>query len=266
VVSALVLSGCARIEVYEDENLQGPEKGVRFYYSKPYLLVAQTATTSDGKPSPDSKPMSDDKADNSAKVSVIYLPDQSKPMYAKLKTGYGSADLSLAFKDGILTNIGQKTDTKIPETITALSGMVKEGAAVAQARVDYSSDLNDIADGLDNLFNDAKKKKLLNNEDVQMGKSTVNAIKEASSRVKAAKKSDIPLAISLLKSAIANLDKIKEGHTDILDRIKAFRDRIQDIVNKLTSAKITTKQLPTFELYEINTKNDGKSVINKVYP
>ena len=106
IACAIALSGCAGLQFYSDQNLQTQETGVKFYYPKPYLLVSRTGAK-----------------DNPVQVSVIYLPDQSKPIYAKLKSGYGSADLSLAFQNGILTNIGQKTDTKIPETIAALAGM-----------------------------------------------------------------------------------------------------------------------------------------------
>ncbi len=113
IVCAVGLSGCARLAFYSDPKLEGPETGVKFYYSKPYLLVART-----------------ENKDKPVEVSIQYLPDLSKPVYAKLKSGYGSADLSLAFKDGILTNIGQKTDTKIPETISALSGMATAAAGL----------------------------------------------------------------------------------------------------------------------------------------
>ena len=63
-------------------------------------------------------------ADNTqVQVSIVYLPDLQNPVYAKLRSGYGSANLSLAFQSGMLTSVGQTTDTKIPETITALAGM-----------------------------------------------------------------------------------------------------------------------------------------------
>lgn len=110
VMSATSVSGCARLEFFSDKNLEGVERGVKFYYPKPYLLVARTKSTE--KPE---------------EIKVIYLPDMSEPQYAKLKSGYGAAELSLAFENGILTSVGQKTDTKIPETITSLgslSGMI----------------------------------------------------------------------------------------------------------------------------------------------
>jgi len=116
LVGSLALGGCARIALYDNAQLQGPEVGVKFYYSKPYVLVART----------------EDK-DNPVQVAVVYLPDQSKPVYAKLNSGFGSAKLSLAFGNGILTSIGQETDTKIPETITALTGLATAAAGLKAA-------------------------------------------------------------------------------------------------------------------------------------
>ncbi len=117
VICAVALVGCARLAFYSDSKLEGPESGVKFYYAKPYLLVSPTGNK-----------------DNPIQASIVYLPDQSKPMYAKLKSGYGSANLSLTLQNGVLTTVGQTTDTKIPETITALTGMTTAAAELAKLR------------------------------------------------------------------------------------------------------------------------------------
>ena len=121
MVCALALSGCARLEFYATPNLQGPETGVKFYYSKPYLLVARTPVPE--KPATTTSPATP--ATTQVQVSIQYLPDLENPVYAKMKPGYGSANLTLAFQNGVLTSVGQNTDTKIPETITALTGLAK---------------------------------------------------------------------------------------------------------------------------------------------
>lgn len=114
IFCAVACLGCARIALYKNERCEGPEIGVKLYYVKPYLLVTQTDQ-------------------NKMDVSIQYLPDLSKPIYAKLKSGYGSADLSLALSNGVLTNIGQKTDTKIPDTINALTGMATAAGGLLKA-------------------------------------------------------------------------------------------------------------------------------------
>lgn len=59
-------------------------------------------------------------------ATLISLPGDRK--FVKFKSGYGSSDLSVAFSNGILTNAGQKVDTKVPETITAIASL---GTAIA---------------------------------------------------------------------------------------------------------------------------------------
>jgi hypothetical protein len=39
----------------------------------------------------------------------------------KPESGYGTADLSVNLSNGMITSFGQKTDTKIPETLTSLA-------------------------------------------------------------------------------------------------------------------------------------------------
>jgi hypothetical protein len=112
IICAVALSGCAKLEFYKNPDLSGPEEGVKFYYSKPYLLVTRTSIKSP------------DKTENSSvQCSVVYLPDQQNPVYVRMKPGYGSANLSLSIADGKLSSVGQQTDTKIPETIAALAGL-----------------------------------------------------------------------------------------------------------------------------------------------
>ena len=143
MVVAGAISGCAGLKFYDNPKLIGPETGVKCYYAKPYLLVTSTSTTSSDQSTVGGKKSSskDDgtktagtdggtkTSSNKADVSVIYLPDLTNPVYARMKSGYGTADLSLSLEGGMLKSVGQKTDTKIPETITALGSIVKGLAA-----------------------------------------------------------------------------------------------------------------------------------------
>jgi hypothetical protein len=49
------------------------------------------------------------------------LPEQKKSV--TFKTGYGTADLSVSLSNGMITSAGQKTDTKIPETISSIASL-----------------------------------------------------------------------------------------------------------------------------------------------
>ncbi len=93
VVCIVLAAGCARFEFYPDAEMQGVESGIRIYPVKPYLLVAHT-----GDPS---KPV---------EISVQYIPDLSKPVFAKARSGWGSSNLTMSFSNGIMTQFGQQVD------------------------------------------------------------------------------------------------------------------------------------------------------------
>ncbi|TKB58829.1 MAG: hypothetical protein E8D49_10550 [Nitrospira sp.] len=102
--ASTVLGGCA--------GLDFGEQGISFYEPKPYLFVSVNK-------------------DCVSTATLISLPGDRK--FVKFKSGYGSSDLSVAFSNGILTNAGQKVDTKVPETITAIASL---GTAIAALSAD----------------------------------------------------------------------------------------------------------------------------------
>jgi len=105
----LLLCSCSTVKFYSDSTLK-TETGIKVYTAKPYLLVTSVK--------------------DSLNAKVIYLPDFAYPQYVKLKSGIGTSNLSLTLVNGILTSYGLTTDTKIPETITAATGLITEIATV----------------------------------------------------------------------------------------------------------------------------------------
>lgn len=91
----LLLSGCAGLDF-------GAENGLVYYDPKPYLFVATTK-------------------DCVSSATVVMVPADQKSV--GFKSGYGTADLSVTLNNGMITNVGQKTDTKIPETIQAVASL-----------------------------------------------------------------------------------------------------------------------------------------------
>ena len=82
---AMLLSGCAGFVFYTDSKLSaGNEIGIPLYPPKPYLLVANTGAK-----------------DKPTEISVIYIPDLARPIYAVPKGGFGSANLT---RQGITRN------------------------------------------------------------------------------------------------------------------------------------------------------------------
>jgi hypothetical protein len=92
-----VVAGCAGVK-FGDEN-GDKAKSLIFFDPVPYLFVATTA-------------------DCVSSASLMALPGEMRT--AQIKNGYGSSEASLAFAGGILTTVGQKTDSKVPETLTAV--------------------------------------------------------------------------------------------------------------------------------------------------
>jgi hypothetical protein len=125
---AVLFTACARVAFYSDAKLKHGETGVKFYTPKPYLLVARTGAK-----------------DKPVEISIIYLPDLSHPIYAKSKTGLGTTDLSLTIANGVLSTVGVKTDSKVPELLTAIGSLTtsvataaKTASGIPQAGIDYT--------------------------------------------------------------------------------------------------------------------------------
>jgi hypothetical protein len=106
IIFLSLLSGCAHLD-FGDE-------GLTFYEPKPYLFVTI-------------------KKDCVCTATVLMIPGTKKAV--KFKSGYGSANLSVNLKDGMVTTAGQITDTKIPETITAIAGLTTAATGMMKAAV-----------------------------------------------------------------------------------------------------------------------------------
>ena len=127
VLFCILLPGCAGVKLYKDDSFDRSKRtGLKFYYPKPYLLVERNAAK-----------------DAPLKTTIIYLPDLTDPVYAKVISGMGSNAFSLALANGSLASYGVTTDSKIPETIaaaggvlTGLGGVLTGAAAKATAEKD----------------------------------------------------------------------------------------------------------------------------------
>jgi len=100
------LAACASLEF----DAKGP--GLTYFEPRPYLAVSKAA-------------------DCKVTASILVLPGEKKTL--AFHSGYGSADLSATLANGMLQSVGQKTDTKIPETITAAAGLATAVKGVAAA-------------------------------------------------------------------------------------------------------------------------------------
>jgi uncharacterized protein YceK len=110
-VLPLVLSGCARIVFYEKPH----ENALNYYDPQAYLAVTLTK-------------------DCTYTASPLVLPGTLRS--AEFRSGYGSANLTLAVTNGLISSVGQNTDTQIPATISALSSAVGSLAHLAPLGLD----------------------------------------------------------------------------------------------------------------------------------
>ena len=121
------LSGCA--------GLDFGDAGLSYYEPVPYLFVSVSKECV-------------------YSATVISLPSAKRAV--KFKRGYGSADLSVTLANGMLTSAGQKTDTKVPETITSIAALGTAMAAMSAAKskepssCDPSAVLHPIKNGVPN--------------------------------------------------------------------------------------------------------------------
>jgi hypothetical protein len=101
---AVLLSGCARLEfgTVDKNGTMIKENGLTYYDAKAYLFVS---VNKDCVPT----------------ASVLMLPNEKKVV--RLVPGMGSSDLSVALNNGMITNVGQKSDTAAPATLNALAGL-----------------------------------------------------------------------------------------------------------------------------------------------
>jgi uncharacterized protein YceK len=107
LVVTICLGGCAHLAFYDS-----PREGALTYYEgKPYLFVSVDKNCV-------------------STATIIMLPAKAKSV--AFKSGYGSNELSVSMPNGMITSVNQKTDTQIPETITAIGSMASKVAAFAK--------------------------------------------------------------------------------------------------------------------------------------
>ena len=103
----VTLCGCGHID------FGGTDGRLTYYDPKPYLFVSTNK-------------------DCVTTATVVVLPAEKKSL--KLIPGYGVSDLSVGLTNGMITSAGQKTDTKIPETISAIADLAKAAGGFVKMR------------------------------------------------------------------------------------------------------------------------------------
>lgn len=262
------LSGCAGVDFYQEKSLQTPT-GIPIYGAKPYLLVVRTGA--------EAKPV---------ETSVVYITDPSQVIYAKPKSGFGTAKLTLALAGGQMTSFGQETDTKVPEMLNSVAGLITARAGAAKTAAEAAALLAGVT---------TKQSAQLAGE---TGNKALQVAKDLTARLDAnqldlidAQKVTLRSAATALRIAgetLINPEKAPQ-HAQQYEVIKAQRDElaklpkpvgstsrdkalqaVQDWVgelSKLIKATEPPKEIqPDFELYEIVQRESQPIKLLRVFP
>src|SRR5215468_3653613 len=110
-IAALAAAGCARVIV---ERVRAEDAvGVRFDRPRPYVLR-----------------MLNERGE--CEDALVWLPDESQEYAISVRSGLGTATASATLANGWnLVAFGEARDSRIPETIEALSGALAAGSAAA---------------------------------------------------------------------------------------------------------------------------------------
>jgi len=112
ILCCAMFSACATVEIKKITDSTYTD-GLRFYRPEPYLLVTK------------------DK-DDKLQTAVIYLPNKTQEYALRTIMGIGAIEMNATLTDGWnLTVIGAKIDSKVPETITAISGALSAARGAA---------------------------------------------------------------------------------------------------------------------------------------
>ena len=269
LLAASSLGGCAGVTFYSDKDLK-TQTGIPIYAPKPYLLVARTGAK-----------------DKPVDISVVYLNDPQKVIYADPRSGFGSANLTLALTNGQMTSFGQQTDTKIPELITSLGGLLtsratasKTEAEAAQVRANIGTTQQGmvpseeagvkIATVADEMTAKIGTLQGLSDEEVQTVKSAAQALKVAGTAL--SDPANAPLAPKLFADvktqvdALSKLPSIAAAGTPRVAALDLIQAWVAQLGKYVESAQPEKEAQPTFELYEIVQGANGPSLRRVLVP
>lgn len=134
--------GCAGVKITRLASDNDYKEGIRFYRSYPYVLISINKDT------------------KALQATTVFLPKMNEEYVINVRSGLGTVNASFDLADGWnLTHFGDTRDSKIPDTITALTGTFKEIAAILEKKEGetpalepglyrYSFDKSGFVDGL----------------------------------------------------------------------------------------------------------------------
>jgi hypothetical protein len=253
--AVIFFSSCAQVTFHPGlpGALQQPDlsarTGLKYYSAKPYILVSYTGAK-----------------DSPVKIDLISLPDLEHPVYAVFHPGWGQHIFSLAVgTNGTLSSYGQTADSKGPETISALGGLLSGAGAAAtgagalihpQAEHPSTVMLIEFAEKeLDKILTkDNQKEKLFQNvkEDVDDWKTKLDNIKIGVTTGMPGQEDSLN---AIAASIEAEVTRIKGDTSDTAANLTQLLTRAGNFVTKaaesLKGTPSAAPSKPDFKLFEI---------------
>ncbi len=252
MIISFVLTNCATVQFYNDSELE-EKTGIEFYSPKPFLVVEKNPAK-----------------DVAVKYSIIYLPDKSRPKFAKMKPGLGTSDLQLTLENGIITSYGITADSKIPETITSVAELISSVASLAGAKASTEVEEGEVAQFgnvaameeaakitrsvIADLTNDLAVPKDFLATSVTTELASFNSeLTEIAKMLDVKKTKDIPAIVLLMEASLTKLGEIKV--TSESDQAKDFNAKLLVYKKEIERAKNLIqppqKITPSIVMYEI---------------
>lgn len=260
---AILFGGCATVKFYDDPEFT-KKSGIEFYSAKPYLLVEKEPAK-----------------DVAERATIVYLPDMSRPKYARIVPGIGSSDLKLTLSNGMITSYGVTVDSKIPETMESFSKIIGSAGTSAASigslvkTFEQSGDVSSMKNAEDCMDLAILEMETIKDSELLTGpmKTKINEILE---NLKALKKKTNNYNINDIPEICDGIDKILNPLSAITienksDQSERLIRKIETIKKNLLEAKKLMSQQnimldetkPSFELFEIIIGTD-KTILKKV--
>ena len=123
ILCCAMFSACATVEITELTNMTPYKDGLRFYRPEVFMLVTK------------------DTNNNILQMQPVSFPDKSQEYVLRSTVGIGAVEMSATLEGGWnLTAMGATIDSKVPETITALTGALQAAAERSAMPVTVETD------------------------------------------------------------------------------------------------------------------------------
>lgn len=131
LLAAALLSGCAGVSF---RDASGKETGFLYYPPKPYLLVTE--------------------AEKGLAISLITIPDTTRPMYVEEDGFLGSSTYSFSVEHGMLTEFSNTVDSGTADIVSAVSTLL---GTLGVPSAELTASMQSLKPGLYEIHSDAGK-------------------------------------------------------------------------------------------------------------